>query len=65
MNLSFRTLFLKIRKLCEDTPQLENENTLSYCQRIYDLMPNKNPIYNQMYISIIVIITLINMWRHS
>ena len=62
---SFSTLFFKIRKLCEDTPLHENEETLAYCQRIYNLMPSKNPIYNQMYISIIVIITLVNEWRHT
>ena len=61
---SFRTLFLKVRELCASNSKSESEKILAYCERIYNLILNKNPIYNQMYISIIVISTLINEWRH-
>lgn len=60
---SFTAAFLKVQELCMNNPLYASEEVESYCERIYDLIPVKNPIYNKLYISILVTSILINEGR--
>lgn len=60
---SFTSMFLKVRDLCIKNPLYPSERVEDYCKRIYDLILTKNPIYNNFYISILVVSVLINEGR--
>lgn len=60
---SFTSMFLKVRDLCIKNPLYPSEQVENYCKRIYDLILTKNPIYNNLYISILVVSILINEGR--
>lgn len=60
---SFNAIFLKTRKLCLENPLGIGETVRDYSERIYDLIPSKNPIYGKMYISVLVCSILINEGR--
>lgn len=62
---SFTSTFLRTRQLCLDNPCNSNEPALDYCNRIYGMFSAPNPIYNEIYISILVACVLINEWRRS
>ncbi len=60
---SFTFVFMQIRNVCNTNPQNSSEETREYCNRIYNLLPAKNPIYNKTYIYVLVACILINEWR--
>ena len=60
---SFTNLFFKIRQLCIQNPKITDESMSDYCERIYGLIPFPNPIYNKIYIFILIGSILINEWR--
>lgn len=62
---SFATLYRQVRIVCQSNPQNEAESVKDYCKRIYGALPNKNPIYNENYVGILVASMLINEWRMS
>ncbi len=60
---SFTSVFMKIRNICISNPKNDGEEASEYCDRIYTLLPSKNPIYNKIYIYVLVACILINEWR--
>ena len=62
---SFISVFLKTRKLCLENPHRDDETMQEYCHRIYSTFPAKSPIYNKIYISVLVAIIQINEWRRA
>lgn len=62
---SFTSVFVKTRKICLDNPPEIGEAMQEYCQRIYNLLPGKSPIYNKTYISVLVASVQINEWRRA
>ncbi|KAF5031054.1 hypothetical protein DSECCO2_631750 [anaerobic digester metagenome] len=60
---SFTAIFLKTRDLCMKNPRGESESIEDYCKRVYNLIPVKTPIYNHVYVSILVACILINEGR--
>lgn len=60
---SFTAIFLKTRDLCLKNRLGVSETVRDYCERIYDLVPSKNPIYGKVYISVLVASILINEGR--
>lgn len=60
---SFTVVFLKIRNLCMDNAIGQDETVEEYCDRIYDLIPIKSPIYCKMYITVLITIIQINEGR--
>lgn len=60
---SFTAIFMKTRDLCLKSPLGASETVGDYCERIYELMPSKNPIYGKLYISVLVASILINEGR--
>lgn len=60
---SFTAVFMQIRNICIANPQNNSEEPREYCDRIYTLLPSKNPIYNKTYIYVLVACILINEWR--
>lgn len=51
---AFESVFSKTRKLCLENIQMDDETIREYCHRIYNLLPAKNPIYDETYISVLV-----------
>ena len=41
------------------------ESVKDYCDRVYGVLPCRNPIYNKTYVGILVVSILINEWRRS
>lgn len=62
---SFNTIFLQTRDTCLSNPQEPNEDVKTYCDKIFNLLPAKSPIYNQKYISVLTACVLINEWRKA
>lgn len=62
---SFSALFLQIKNACQQNPRDENETVQNYCKRIIGLIPNKSPIYGNIYISVLISCMLINEWRRT
>ena len=62
---SFAVLYRQIRNACLGSPPNNEETVKNYCTRVYELLPCKNPIYNNTYIDILVASILINNWRRS
>lgn len=60
---SFTAIFLKTRDLCLKNPLDQSETITEYCERIYNLVPSKNPIYGKVYISVLTISILLNEER--
>lgn len=60
---SFAAIFSKTQKLCLENPQEAGESIREYCCRIYNLLPAKSPIYNDIYISVLIASIQINEWR--
>lgn len=60
---SFTAIFLKTRDLCLKVPLGMSETVGDYCERIYDLIPLKSPIYGKIYISVLVTSILLNEGR--
>lgn len=60
---SFTAIFLKVRELCLNNPLSTIESIGSYYDRIYNLMPVKNPIYGKTYVAVLVASILINEGR--
>lgn len=60
---SFTAVFLKTRNLCLKNSLGGDETVREYCERIYSLIPTKNPIYSKLYISVLVASILINEGR--
>ena len=62
---SFAVLYRQVRSTCQSNPRNDEETVKNYCDRVYGLLPGKNPIYNQTYVGILVASILINEWRRS
>lgn len=62
---SFAALYRQVRNACRSNPRNADEPVKSYCGRIYNILPNKTPIYNETYIGVLVASMLINEWRRS
>lgn len=62
---SFAALYRQIRNVCLGNPRNNGESVKDYCDRMYEFLPNKNPIYNKAYVGILVASMLINEWRRS
>lgn len=62
---SFSVLYRQVRGACQSNPKNDDEAIKDYCDRVYGLLPGKNPIYNKTYVGILVASMLINEWRRS
>lgn len=62
---SFSVLYRQVRGACQSNPKNDEEAIKDYCDRVYGLLPGKNPIYNKTYVGILVASMLINEWRRS
>ena len=62
---SFAALYRQVRSACQSNPRNDTETVKDYCDRVYGLLPGKNPIYNKTYVGILVASMLINEWRRS
>lgn len=62
---SFASLYRQIRNSCQSNPRNDEESVKAYCERIYEDLPIKNPIYTKTYVGILVTSMLINEWRRS
>ncbi len=62
---SFTVLYRQVRNACQENLRGNRESVKNYCERVYRVLPNKNPIYNKAYVSILVASMLINEWRRS
>ena len=62
---SFAALYRQVRGACQRNPQNDEESVKDYCERVYEDLPGKSPIYNKIYVGILVAGMLINEWRRS
>lgn len=62
---SFAALYHQVRSICKSNPRDDKETIKLYCERVYDSLPAKNPIYNGVYVNVLVVSILINEWRMS
>lgn len=62
---SFAALYRQVRNACRENPRSDEESVKDYCERMYEILPSKNPIYNKTYVGILVASMLINEWRRS
>lgn len=62
---SFSVIFQQIKRVFDQNAQGDGETIKTYCERIYDLLPNKSPIYSKTYVAILVASMIINKWRRS
>lgn len=60
---SFSALYRQIRCACKEKSREDEEPARGYCDRIYNTLPIKNPIYSKTYIDVLVVSILINEWR--
>lgn len=60
---SFTSVLMQVRNICFTNPQNNCETPREYCDRVYTLLPSKNPIYNKTYIYVLIACILINEWR--
>lgn len=60
---SFSALYRQIRCACKEKLREDEEPARGYCDRIYNTLPIKNPIYSKTYIDVLVVSILINEWR--
>ena len=62
---SFAVLYRQVRSVCQSNPKHDEESVKDYCDRVYGVLPCRNPIYNKTYVGILVVSILINEWRRS
>ena len=62
---SQKKLFEKVNKIIERNPKNESEAMLEYARRIKRGLDNIPPIYDELYIMVVVTSVLINRWRYS
>jgi len=62
---SFDALYRQVRSTCQSNPRNDEEPGKNYCDRVYRVLPSKSPIYNKVYVGILVACMLINEWRMS
>lgn len=62
---SFTALYRQVRTTCRSNSRNDEETVKTYCERIYGVLPSKNPIYNKTYIGVLIASILINEWRMS
>lgn len=62
---SFAALYRQVRNACREKPRSDEKSVKDYCEQVYEILPSKNPIYNKMYVGILVASMLINEWRRS
>lgn len=62
---SFNVIFHQVKNAFCQNPQYDGESVKTYCERLYGLLPLKNPIYNKIYVTILATSMIINKWRQS
>ncbi len=62
---SFPVIFHQVKTAFCQNPQCDGESVKAYCERLYDILPLKNPIYNKTYVTILAACMIINKWRQS
>lgn len=62
---SFNVIFHQVKTAFCQNPQYDGESVKAYCERLYELLPLKNPIYNKIYVTILAASMIINKWRRS
>lgn len=62
---SFNAQFRKILETCSSNPKTDEESAREYSERIYALLPYKNPLYNKAYILVLIAGVLINEGRRQ
>lgn len=62
---SFTVIFHQVKTAFCHNPQDGGESVKAYCERLYELLPLKNPIYNKTYVTVLAASMVINRWRQS